>query len=823
MRTLWQDLRYGARTLWKNPGTTFVIIVALALGVGANTAIFSVVNAVLLRPLPFDNPEQLVVVWETNPARGVQAGTPSPPDFREWRQRTQAFEQMAAFYEEDYNLSGTGEPERLSGAVASANFFSTLKVNAAAGRTFQPDEEQFGAHRVAVLSHGLWQRRFGGNTQILGQTINLNNQPYTVIGIAPPDFQLAGVRAELWTPMAFAPGDRYNTRGNHFLNVVARLKPGMSIAQAQADMDVITRQLAEAHEMNAGLGAKVVPMHEEAVGSYRPALLVLLGAVGFVLLIACANVANLLLARSAARQKEFALRATLGASRLRTVRQLLTESLLLSVLGGGLGLLLAMWGVDLLVALSPAELPRVAEIGVDGRVLTFTLSLSVLTGIVFGLAPALQASHLDLNEALKEGGRSVTGGKRTRRLRGALVVAEIALSLVLLAGAGLLINSFWHLTQVSPGFKTDNLLTMQIALPESKYPPGEPHRVQALYRQLLERVATLPGVQSVGATSSLPLAAGGWGKLLSVEGRPAPPSLETIPLVQYRHVSANYFSTLGVSPVKGRLFTEQDNANSPPVALINEEMARRFFPGEDPVGKRIWMGPPESMLPGGALPQGYSFPRLTIAGVVNDVKHQGLNQQAGPEVYTPHSQGAGETQRSMFLAVRTTVDPLSLAAAVRNEVRAVDKDQPVADVQTMEQRLAASLAGPRFNMLLLGLFAAVALALAAVGLYGVMAYGVTQRTHEIGIRMALGAQRSNVLRLVVRQGMLMALVGVALGLAASFALTRVMASLLFGVSATDPLVFTIIALLLAVVAFIASYIPARRAIKVDPMTALRYE
>ncbi|HYG81437.1 MAG TPA: ABC transporter permease, partial [Pyrinomonadaceae bacterium] len=540
MKTLWQDLRYGARTLWKNPGTTFVIVVALALGVGANTAIFSVVNAVLLRPLPFEDPDRLMVVWETNPARGLQEATPSPPDFYEWRERTQAFEQMSAFYEEDYNLSGSGDPERLTGSVVSANFFSTLRVNAAVGRTFLPGEEQFGAHRVAVLSHGLWQRRFGTNPRLVGQTISLNDQPHTVVGIAPPDFQLEGVRAELWTPMAFAPGDRHNTRGNHFLNVVARLKPGVTVTQAQADMDVITRQLAQEHEMNAGLGAKVVPLHENAVGSYRPALLVLLGAVGFVLLIACANVANLLLARAATRQKEFALRATLGASRLRTVRQLLTESVLLSMLGGGLGLLLAMWGVDMLVALSPAELPRIAEIGVDARVLAFTLTLSVLTGIVFGLAPALQASHLDLNEALKEGGRSVTGSRRTSRLRGALVVTEIALSLVLLVGAGLLINSFWHLTRVSPGFRADNLLTMQIALPETRYPLAEPHRAQAFYRQLLERVATLPGVKSVGATSSLPLAAVGWGKLLSVEGRPTPASLETIPLVQYRQVSANY-------------------------------------------------------------------------------------------------------------------------------------------------------------------------------------------------------------------------------------------------------------------------------------------
>ena len=818
---MFQDLRYGVRMLIKSPVFTIITVVTLALGIGANTAIFSVVNTVLLRSLPFQNPDQLVMIWETSPSRGLLQGTPSPPDFREWRSRTQSFQQMAAIYDTDFNLSGTGDPERLSGAVVSADFFHMLGMSATLGRTFLPTEEQFGAHSVVVLSDNLWQRRFGADPQIIGRAITLNNHPYTVIGIAPPDFKFPETRFELWVPMAFASDDLMNTRGNHFLSVIARLKPGFTIAQAQAEMETVTGQLAQEHQENAGLGARVVSLHEDLVSGYRPALLVLFGAVSFVLLIACVNVANLLLARSTARQKEFAIRTALGASRLRIVRQLLTESILLGAMGGALGLLLAWWGVSLLPAFGPTDMPRVVDVSVDSRALAFTFLISVLTGVIFGLAPVLQAFHYDLSGALKEGGRSATEGKRAGRVRRVLVITEIALSLMLLVGAGLLAGSFWRLLRVDPGFDPDNLLTLQITLPKTKYP--EPQQAQAFYRQLIERVSALPGVKSAGETTSLPFAAGGWGKMLSIEGRPAPTSMEMVPVVQYRQVSPDYFSTLGMSLIGGRFFTERDNSNSPPVALINEEMARRFFPGENPLGKRIWMGPPDEMLPPGALPPGYSFPRLTVVGVMKNVKHQGLNREPKPEVYISHLQGAEETARNMFLAVRTTTAPLSFAAAVREQIMTIDKDQPVADVRTMQQRMAESLSSARFNMVLLGIFAGVALLLAAIGLYGVIAYSVAQRTHEIGIRMALGAQRSDVLKMVMGQGLILTLVGITIGLASAFFVTRFMSSLLYGVTATDPLTFMGVSLVLAVVTLLATLIPARRATKVDPMIALRNE
>jgi putative ABC transport system permease protein len=825
---MFQDLRYGVRMLLKSPVFTAVAVATLALGIGANTAIFSVVYAVLFRPLPFEKPEQLVVVWETVLARGNVEGTPSPPDFREWRGRAKSFRQMTAFYDTNFNLSGAAAPERLSGAVVSADLFAMLGVNAALGRTFLTTEEQYGAHRVVVLSHTLWRRRFGGDARLVGQNITLDDQQYTVVGVAPPGFNFAdfvggGADVEMWTPMAFAPGDRQNTRGNHFLRVLARLKPGLTIAQAQAEMDAVTVQLGQEHQENAGLGARVVPLRDELVGGYRTGLLVLLGAVGLVLLIACANVANLLLARAAARRREFAIRSALGASRLRVARQLLTESLLLGAAGGAVGMLLAWWGVKLLLALGPADLPRAAEISVDGSALAFTLLLSAGTGVVFGLLPALYTFKFDLSGAFKEGGRSATTGRQAGVLRRALVVTEVAMSLVLLIGAGLLAGSFWRLLRVDPGFNPEKLLTVQITLPETRYPRSSPHQSQAFYRQLVERLESLPGVRSAGATTSLPLAAGGWGKMLSIEGRPAPTSMEAVPVVQYRQVTSSYFATLGVPLLRGRFITERDAGDSPPVAIINEEMARRFFPGEDPVGKRMWMGPPENLLPPGALPPGYSFPVLTVVGVVKDVRHLGLSQQAGPEVYIPHLQGSRETARGMFVALRTENDPLSYAAPVRRTVEEIDKDQPLADLRTMEQRLAESLSSARFNMLLLSVFAGVALLLAAVGLYGVIAYMVEQRTHEIGIRIALGAQRRDVLRLIVGQGMQLAFGGIGIGLAAALGLTRLMSSLLYGVEATNPETFAAVALLLVVVALLASYLPARRAIKINPMAALRVD
>jgi len=825
---MFQDLRYGVRMLLKSPVFTAVAVATLALGIGANTAIFSVVYAVLFRPLPFARPEQLVVVWETVLSRGNVEGTPSPPDFREWRDRAKSFQQMAAFYDTNFNLSGGTDPERLSGAVVSADLFPMLGVNAGLGRMFLPAEEQYGAHRVVVLSHTLWRRRFGGDVRLVGQNITLDDQQYTVVGVAPPgfnfaDFMGAGADAELWAPMAFAPGDRQNTRGNHFLRVLARLKPGLTIAQAQVEMDAVAGQLAQEHQENSGLGARVVPLQDELVGGYRTGLLVLLGAVGFVLLIACANVANLLLARAATRRREFAIRSALGASRLRVVRQLLTESLLLSAAGGAVGMILAWWGVKLLLTLGPADLPRAAEISVDGSALAFTLLLSAGIGVIFGLLPARYTFKFDLSSAFKEGGRSATVGRQGWLLRRALVVTEVAMSLVLLIGAGLLAGSFWRLLRVDPGFNPEKLLTIQITLPETRYPKSAPHQAQAFYRQLVERLEALPGVRSAGATTSLPLAAGGWGKMLSIEGRPAPTSMEAVPVVQYRQVTPNYFATLGVPLLRGRFITERDAGDSPPVALINEEMARRFFPGEDPVGKRMWMGPPENLLPPGALPPGYSFPLLTIVGVVKDVKHLGLSRQVGPEVYIPHLQGSQETARGMFVAARTESDPLSFAAAVRREVAGLDKDQPIADLRTMEQRLAESLSSARFNMLLLSIFAGVALLLAAIGLYGVIAYMVEQRTHEIGIRIALGAHRRDVFRLIVGQGMRLAFGGIAIGLAAALGLTRLLSSLLYGVEATNPETFAAVALLLVAVALLACYLPARRAIKISPMAALRVD
>jgi putative ABC transport system permease protein len=831
MSTLWQDLRYGVRMLLRKPGFTLIAVITLALGIGANTAIFSVVYAVLLRPLPYPESERLMMINSTDLTRGIANFGVSLPDFREWRTRNRSFEGMAAFSTNNYNISGDEVPERVVGAIASTDLFKTMGVNPAQGRVFALEERQFGQHRVAILSDGLWQRRFGSQTLVDGQTLKLNGEVFTVIGVMPRGFEFPDQNVKLWMPLALPDESEYNTRGNYWLSVVGRLRPGVTRVQAQTEINGIQRQIEQEVKGFTGVGANVVSLHETTVGNVKRALLVLLSAVLFVLLIGCANVANLLLVRASARQREIAVRMALGAGRRRVIRQLLTENLLLGLLGGAAGLLLAGWGVDMLVGLEP-NLPRLGEIKVDILTLSFAFALALLTSLVFGLAPALQSTRNDLNESLKEGGRGRAGGGTSHHLRNALVVAEIALALVLLVSAGLMMNSLLRLYRVNPGFRTDNILTMQISLPQSKYPDDRMELTTGFFQQLVDRVAALPGVESAGVTSALPLTSSGWGKLFSIEGRRAPKSLEEVPVVQFRQASADYFETLGIPLIKGRYLSRGDRRDTLPVAVINEAMARSYFPNEDPIGKRLWLGPPEELIPPEWVPPGmdikeFRLTRFTIVGVVKDVLHNGLNRQSQPEIYTPHDQPGSnklpDTWRSFYLAVRASTDPLSLTTAVRRQVLEIDKEQPIANVATMEQLLATSLSQSRLSALLLSIFSAVALVLAAVGVYGVMSYTVTERTHEIGIRMALGAARRDVLWMIISRGLALAGGGVLIGLAASLALTRLMATLLFGVSATDPLTFIMIALILTGVALLACWLPARRATKLDPMVALRYE
>ncbi|HKG12700.1 MAG TPA: ABC transporter permease [Pyrinomonadaceae bacterium] len=803
-----QDLRYGLRTLRKHPGFTAVAVIALALGIGANTAIFSVVNTVLLRPLPYKDPDRLVMVWEDATRSGYPRDTPAAANFVDWRDQNGVFEGMAALADQSFNLTGMGDPERLEGKRASANLFGLLGVEPLLGRGFLPEDDRPGGPRVAVLSHGLWQRRFGSDPKVVGRSLELNGQSYEVVGVMPQSFQFPSPEYELWVPIAFTQQEAAS-RGRHYLQVVARLKPGVSFGQAQAEMSTIAARLQQQYpEQNADLGAAVVPLHEQVVGDIKPALLILLGAVGFVLLVACANVANLLLARAAARQKEIALRVALGASRARLIRQFLTESVLLAALGGVLGLLLALWGVNLLKAFIPDSISQVRAITVDAKVLGFTLVVSLLTGLIFGLAPAMQASNFNLNETLKEGGRDAAAGSKGKRIRSLLVVAEVAVSLVLLVGAGLLINSFLRLRGVEPGFKPSNLLTMSAVLPQQKYPDHT--RRTAFYDELIRRVEAVPGVKSAAIANWIPLIRQGDSTSITVEGQPpAEPGKEKMMVT--RVVNPHYFQTMGVQLSRGRAFDEsQDRADSPGAVIISETAARRYWPGEDALGKRLAVGRVES-------PDDW----LTVVGVVNDVKQFQLDAEPRPQMYLSYKQAGFFAPR--YLIVSTSVEPLSLASAVRNTVWSVDRDQPVSHVRTMEDVLSDSIARQRFTMLLLGIFAAVALLLAAVGLYGVMSYTVAQRTREIGVRMALGAQRRDVLRLVVGQGLKLVLIGVALGLVLAFLLTRVMSSFLFGVSPTDPATLATISLVLVFVALLASYIPARRATKVDPLIALRYE
>ena len=807
MGDLWQDVRYGARVLLKSPGFTLVAAVALALGVGATTAIFSVMNAVLWRPLPFKEADRLVMVWMDNRRLNMHEDIHSYPNYQDYRSQNTTFANLSVFSTQGFNLTGTGEPERVIGAAATDSFFDVMGTSPALGRPFTAEEDQPGRDMVAVISHGLWQRRFGGDPKAVGQNISLNGATRTVVGVMPPDFAFPSKEVELWVPLA-PNQQRAEARSTFWLTMIGRLKPGVTVEQARAEMGGIAARLEQQYPDNlGGYGVNLVPLHTQVVGRVRPALFVLLGAVGFVLLIACANVANLLLARAASRSRELAVRAALGAGRARIVRQLLTESVLLALIGGVAGALVALWGLDVLKSLAPADTPRLDQIGVDARVFGFALGLSCLTALVFGLAPALQSSKSDLNETLKEGGRSNTTGVRGKRLREGLVVSEIALTLVLLVGAGLLLKSFMRLQELNLGYRPEGVLTARVSLPRAKY--DQPGKVSAFYEQLTERLRNSPGVEGVAAVGTVLLSNTPNSTIFTIEGRPNPPAAERVE-IPLDPATPDFFKVMGTPLLRGRFFDARDRDGSQPVAIVNETFARRFFPNEDPLGRRFLYGDPGSD----------DDQWLTIVGVVADMKRTDFNSEVRPETFFPHAQGAAT---SMMLVVRGAGDAASLAGLVRSQVRALDPDQPVFSVRTMEEQLSDRRAQHRFNMILLAVFAALALVLAAVGLYGVMAYSVTQRTHELGVRMALGARAADVFRLVVGRGMLLAALGVGAGLLASLALTRVMASLLYGVSATDPLTFGGVALALAAVAFVSCYLPARRATKVDPMGALRYE
>ncbi|HEY7544933.1 MAG TPA: ABC transporter permease [Blastocatellia bacterium] len=796
-----RDLQYGFRYLRKHTAFTVVAIFTLALGSGASTAIFSVVNSVLLRPLPYDHPERLVMIWEKNP-RGIVEGNVSPPNFYDWKAQSQIFEQMAALSDKGFNLVTANEPERVEGQETTDNLFDLLGAKPLLGRTFLPGEDRPGNNRVVLLSYELWQRRFGSDPAAVGQSVSLNGNDYTVVGVMPRGFLFPSKGVEIWTPFTFDA--QIYPRNNRFLSVIGRLSAGANLAQAQAEMQTIAARIEQENpKTNSGYGVTLIPLHEQVTGRIRLALLVLLGAVGLVMLVACANVAGLLLARSSARHREMALRAALGAGRFRLIRQLLTESALLSLIGSVFGIGLAHLGIRLLVSLAPADIPRLDEAGIDLKALGFTLALAAVTSVLFGLAPAVQWSKVNLSESLRESGAAA--GTSRQRIRSLLVVAEIALSMALLAGAGLMIRSFLRLQQVDPGFDSKNVLTAQITLPTSKY--KERSDQAAFFGAAILRIERLPGVESVGLTSNLPLTPPvGLSRFgFSIEGRELAEGQSDRAYIRW--ISPNYFQAIGIPLLAGRDFTERDNMDSAGVVIIDATLARRFFADENPIGKRLRLS--------------YSAKiSREIIGVVGEVKQTAMDAPADPHIYVPFLQ---ERTASMYLAARTASDPESFISAVRNEILAIDREQPIYQVQTMEGRISGMTAPRRFNMLLLGTFALTALLLAAVGIYGVVAYTVSQREREIGIRLAMGARSTDVIKLIAGRGVGLALAGVVAGLALSFALTRLMTGLLYEVSPTDTATFAIISIILALAAMIAAYLPARRAGKIDPMRALRYE
>jgi len=810
MDVFWKNLVYSARMLWKKPSLTAVAIIAIGLGIGANTAIFSVVNTVLLQPLPYPQPQQLVMIACEQRNQALDGrGVFSVPDFLDVQKSTTTLEYIATLQRTGAIITEGNEPERLIGAAVSADYFSVLGVKPELGRVFTRDEDKPGATSVVVISRGLWQRRYAGDPNIIGREIDLGGKS-TVVGVMPAGFEfpISDEAQDFWEPIfsaAFMTKELREERANRSLPVIGRLKPGTTVEQAKADLDLISRQIEQQSPVsNTNLLFNAVSMHEDVTREYRTALLVMLGAVGLVLLIACANVANLLLARAVARQKEIAIRMALGASRRRIAGQLLMESVLLSLAGGAAGLLLATWGTDLLVAYGPADVPRLHDVGVDRYVLFFTLALATLTGIVFGLAPALHASKPDPGSMLKDNGRGLSSTGRNR-MRSVLIVSEVALSLMLLAGAGLLINSFWRLLHTDAGFDTKGVLALDIPLSRATY--AKPEQRSAAFQQLIARMKTLPGVRDVSVVSNVPLTDFDVELSFQIEGRaPYKPGAEAT--ADYTVAGSEYFRTLDIALLRGRVFTDSDTSNSPPVMVVSNAFAHHYFPNEDAIGKRIVF-------------DGDDQPPREIIGVVEDVRRNGLDVDVQPEMYVSHLQNP---ERRLNLVIRsTTEDASQLTQAARAEVKAFDPKQIIWRAQTLDQLLSTSVAPRKFNMLLLGIFAAVALVLAAVGLYGVMSYSVSWRTQEIGIRMALGAKRADVLRMVVRQGMTMTLIGLALGLVGVVALSRVLAGMLYQVSPTDPLTFTGVSIVLLAVALLACLIPARRATRVDPIVALKSE
>jgi putative ABC transport system permease protein len=813
METLLKDIRYGVRSLLKRPGFTAIAVITLALGIGANAAIFSVVDAVLLRALPFPNPDRLVMLWEDASFAGFPRNTPAPANFADWKTQNHVFEETAAFDERSFNLTGDGEPEKIEAYGVTANFFPMLGIKPALGRAFLPEEDKPEGNKVVMLNYNLWQKRYGGERSVIGHEILLDGEKHTVIGVMPAGFQLLDSHIGLWVPMAFTT-EELAQRGSHYLFVVARMKPGVTLAQANAEIRTIQQRIAHDHPDEAGrISAYAMPLREQLAGDVRRPLLVLLVAVAFVLLIACANIANLLLSRATSRRREIAVRAALGARRLHIMRQLLVESLLLAIVGGACGALLASWSFAFLRRLIPDGLALSTNLNLNLKVLGFTLMVSLLTALVFGLVPAFQASNMDLNEALKQGGGRTGLNAAGNRVRSVMVVSEIALALVLLVGAGLLIQTFQKLRQQYSGLQPENVLTLRTVLPRNKY-PEQPQRA-AFYKQVLERVRSLPGVVSAGYATTIPLAWKGGTSGFYPEGRTvAQAKADGLSYdANHRQVSADYLKTMGISLMRGRPFNEGDNEQAISVAIINETMVRQYWPNEEAIGKRFKLGDPDG-----------NRPWMTVVGVAGDVRQMGVDEPVKAEMYLPYQQ-IREDQwfAPRDLVIRTVVAPLSIVGATRAVIQQVDPDQPISNIRTMDEVLGEETASRRLGMTLLTMFAALALLLATLGIYGVLAYFVVQHTQEIGVRMALGAQRRDILGLVVKRGMRLAVLGVMIGLGAAFALTRLMASLLFGVGTADPLTYATIALLLILVALFACYLPARRATKVDPMIALIYE